>query len=63
MFIKKFSEGTIGLFGFFFSPNPLLPPFFFYLLLFFFFFACTGCTIEKLRLYKSGLKLQDNKIL
>lgn len=37
MFIKKFSEGTIGLFGFFFSPNPLLPPFFFYLLLFFFF--------------------------
>lgn len=47
-FIKT-SEGTIGLFVSFFSLS--------------FFFACTGCTIEKLRLYKPGQKLQDTTIL
>lgn len=48
MFIKT-SEGTIDLFVSFFFP--------------FLFFACTGCTIEKLRLYKPGQKLQDSTVL
>lgn len=51
-----------------FISQPPLPPFFLsfsfdVVVVLFCSFACTGCTIEKLRLYKSGLRLQDNKIL